>query len=164
MSSAEHEVGEPEPQERVGEDYGAPDQVQYAESHDAHPEGQEDDCQHHSVRQNPQAPRQVLAEQTPAPQACPRPANGERDADEKQKEACCNIGEECPVPRSGLDVVSAQGVQVVSSVVDDHHDDGDAAGRIHLPEPVHLSLRTPLLYDFSGSYPTPGPRGLRRMG
>jgi hypothetical protein len=44
-------------------------------------------------------------------------------------------------------------------MVDDHHDDGDAAGRIHLPEPVHLlphlTLRTRLLSGFSGSYPTP---------
>src|SRR5215216_846005 len=36
---AEHEVGEPKSQKRVGQDYGDPDQVQYAESHNAYPEG-----------------------------------------------------------------------------------------------------------------------------
>src|SRR5919107_937211 len=155
--SAEREVGEPEPQERVGEDYGDPDQVQYPERHDAHPEGQEDEGQHHPVREDPRAPRQVLAEEPPPSQTGPRTAYAERDADEEQEKACCNVGEERPVPRGGLYVVPSQGVQIVGGVVDDHHDDGDASGRIYLPEPVPFALRIRLLSGFSGSYPTPAP-------
>src|SRR5215217_4644685 len=50
-----------------------------------------------------------------------------------------------------------EGVQVVGGVVDDHHDDGDAAGRIHLPKPIyvlpHLTLRTRLLSGFPDHTP-----------
>jgi hypothetical protein len=46
-------------------------------------------------------------------------------------------------------------------MVDDHHDYGDAAGGIHLPEPVYFPLRTRLLSGFPDhTYPRPAAHGL----
>src|SRR5215207_6873651 len=149
--NAQKQVREPVLEERVGEDHGDPDDVQYAESDDPHPQGKAHDGQRHTVGEDSQSPQQVLPEEAPVRPTGggPRVADGERDPHEEQERARGGVGE--PRPESGgrIDVVAAEGVQVVREVVDDHHEYGDPAGGIHLPESLVLvcgiALRARLL-------------------
>src|SRR5215211_3415952 len=145
---AEKQVWQTVSQERVGEDYGDPDQVQDAERHDPHLQNEKHDGQRHPVGEDPEPPAEVLAEKTAAPHSGPRVADGERDTHQELEGARRSVREVCPEPGGGFDAVPAEVVQVVREMVDDHHHYGDPAGGVHLPESLLLcpaALRARLL-------------------
>lgn len=70
------------------------------------------------------------------PLVCPAVADGEGNADEQEEQGADWVEENLDWQGPQVNMIDAVEREVEQQVVDDHHDDGDAAQDVDLPEPL----------------------------